>query len=274
MNRIRAGYCLVPNPFNRNQISRISLEPSDVDTIVFWTRNPRPLFPHLRELEERGHRFYFLYTLLSNPREIDPGSPPADASIETFRELSDRIGPKRVIWRYDPILLTSVTDTEFHVRSYRYIASRLSGFTKRSVISVVHMYRKIGRRIAELEGRGIRLLPCDEAALSSLAGSLKAIASENGMDIRSCADELDLKRYLIQPGKCIDDELISEVFGLSVDAKKDACQRKNCGCVASKDIGMYDSCLFGCVYCYATTSFERAKENHRMHDPASDSLLG
>jgi hypothetical protein len=274
MNRIRAGYCLVPNPFNRAQISRVSLEPADVDVIVFWTRNPRPLLAHLPELDDRGFRYYFLYTLMANPRQIDRASPPVDEAVKTFRDLSERIGPERVIWRYDPIFLTSITDSAFHVKTYRHIAGKLKGFTTRSVVSVVHMYRKIQKRINALEAQGITLLSHNPKTLAPLMQSLAESASLNAMEIRSCADELDLQQYGIQPGKCVDDELISSVFGLDLEVKKDSCQRKNCGCVVSKDIGMYDSCLFGCAYCYATTSFERAKVNHQMHNPEAPSLLG
>ncbi len=274
MNRVRAGYCLVPNPFNRTQITRVSLEPADVDVIVFWTRNPRPLLPHLSELNDRGYRYYFLCTLMANPRQIDPGSPPVEAAIENFRSLSDRIGPERVIWRYDPIFLSTITDPDFHVRAYRHIADELKGCTTRSVVSVTHMYRKIQRRITELAEQGIELLPHDEKALSPLLESLADIASMSGMEIRSCAEELNLQQHGIRPGKCVDDELISRVFGLNLEVKRDSCQRKNCRCVVSKDIGMYDSCLFGCIYCYATMSFERARANHQMHDPEGPSILG
>lgn len=273
MKRIRAGYCLVPNPFNHNQVSKVSLEPADVDVIAFWTRNPRPLFPYLSELEDRGYCFYFLYTLMDNPRQIDPGSPPLETAMRTFRELSDRIGPERLIWRYDPIFLSSITPPVFHAGAYRRISRALKGYTTRSVVSVVHIYRKIRRRMAELEGQGIELLPYDSEVLSPLMQSLAETASMNGMEIRSCADELDLRRFGIEPGKCIDDEFISRVFGLNVGNKKDCFQRKNCGCVASKDIGVYDSCLFGCAYCYATTSFERARANFARHDPEAPSIL-
>jgi hypothetical protein len=274
MNRIRAGYCIVPNPFNRNQVSRVSMKPEDVDVIVFWTRNPRPLFPHLPELNDRGYRYYFLYTLMGNPRQIDPGSPPVAAATATFRELSGLIGKERVVWRYDPIFLSTITDPRFHVDAYRRIAGELKGYTTRSVVSIAHIYRKIQKRIGELGKKGVQLLACDDYMLSSLMRSLAEISSENGMTIQSCADELDPGRFGIQRGKCVDDELISKVFGMDFEAKKDSCQRKNCGCAASKDIGMYDSCLFGCIYCYATSSFERSGANYRMHDPGSESLLG
>ncbi len=274
MNRIRAGYCLVPNPFNRSQVSRVSLEPENVDGIVFWTRNPRPLLSHLSELDDRGYRYYFLHTLMAYPRQIDPGSPPLDVAIEGFRKLSERIGPARVIWRYDPVFLSSITDQGFHERAYRQIAQALQGYTLRSVVSVTHMYRKIQRRLTGLVEQGIEILPHDRQNVSSLMGIFREHASMSGMELQSCADELGLQEYGIQPGKCIDDALISRVWGLDLQLGRDTCQRKSCGCVVSKDIGMYDSCLFGCLYCYATTSFERARVNHQRHDPQGLALLG
>jgi hypothetical protein len=107
--------------------------------------------------------------------------------------------------------------------------------------------------------------------MTGLMCSLAEIAAQNGIAIQSCAAELDLPG--INPGKCVDDELIEKVFGLNLRLKKDNCQRNQCGCVASKDIGMYESCPCGCVYCYATSSIERATANYRMHDPHSPSLL-
>jgi hypothetical protein len=269
MNRVRAGFCLVPNPFNSSQISRVSLTREDVDVIVFWTRNPRPLFPYLSELDNLGYHYYFLFTLMANPREIDPSSPSVDVAIDAFQDLSERIGPDRNIWRYDPIFLTSITDFEFHQKTYQHIAGALKGYTKRSIISVVHIYRKIQKRIRQLEKQGIVLL--EQNDLTSFMGSLAEIAAQNGIEIQSCAHELNLPG--INPGKCVDDELISKVFGLNLEFKKDSCQRNQCSCVESKDIGMYESCPCGCVYCYATTSIERAIANYRMHDPQSPSLI-
>ena len=127
IRRVRAGYCLVPNPFYPQQVTQISLAPQDVEVIVFWTRNPRPLFPYLAELDERGYRYYFQYTLLNNPRAIDPKVPAMATAIQTFRELAERIGPQKVIWRYDPIVFTQLTDEAFHRQSYERIAQSLQG---------------------------------------------------------------------------------------------------------------------------------------------------
>jgi len=277
MNRIRAGYCTVPNPYNRHQVSRISLRPEDVDVIVFWTRNPRPLLPALDELDARGYRTCFQYTLLDNPRALDPKSPPVDAAIATFQALASRVGPARVIWRYDPIVLSTATPADYHLARFARIAAALHGHTTRAVVSVMDRYRKLEKRLAALAAQGIVLAdpPADETPdFARLMTGLAAIAADHGMEIQSCAEEIDLTRCGIAPGKCIDDGYLARVFGLQLDAKKDPSQRAACGCVASRDIGMYDTCLFGCAYCYATSSFARAGANHAAHDPAGEALVG
>ena len=274
LHRLRAGYCTVANPFNRNQVSRISLRPEDVDAIVFWTRNPRPLMRYLPELDCRGYRYYFQFTILGYPREIDPQCPSAETAVQTFRELSERLGPTRVIWRYDPIVFTALTPPTFHRENFQGLAESLRGYTRRSVVSLVDMYRKTECRMRNLEGTPASVQPCDAAELQPLMCELAELARLNGMDIVSCAEEIDLRPFGIRPGKCVDDQVIAEAFGVEVFKSKDPSQRKTCGCVVSRDIGMYESCLCGCQYCYATKNFDQAKANFDKHDPNSPSLLG
>lgn len=276
VNRLRAGFCDVPNPFNRSQVSRISLTPADVDVIVFWTRHAAPLVPHLDEVDARGYRYYFLYTLVDYPRPIETATPGARVAAATFRELSDRVGPERVVWRYDPILFSERTDAAYHRARFELLAGMLEGAARRVVVSVVDIYRKMQRRLGDLAAEGIRITDetgVDPADLADLLGSLADTARGHGMDITSCAEALDLSRCGIRPGRCIDDTLIREALGVHVPATKDPSQRKTCGCVTSRDIGMYDSCVFGCQYCYATTSLERARTNRKRHDPLATSLV-
>jgi hypothetical protein len=277
INRIRAGYCTVPNPFNPQQVSTISLAPQDVEVIVFWTRHARPLLPFLGELDRSGYRYYFQYTLMDNPRLLDPRTPSLDVALDTFYRLADCVGPERVIWRYDPIVFSQATGASFHCERFAHIAGALRGRTRRVVISVMDLYRKTERRLRQLADQGLEVASYSgrpSARFDGLMGDLVQAACQNGMEITSCAEEIDLRPYGIRPGKCIDDEYIRRVFGLAVGARKDPTQREACGCVVSRDIGMYDSCLFGCRYCYATSSFERARLNWREHDPQSPSLLG
>ena len=274
VRRLKEGYCTVANPFNRNQVTRISLKPEDVDAIVFWTRNPRPLMPYLDELDSRGFRYYFQFTILGYPREIDAHSPPAATAVEAFCELAERLGQKRVIWRYDPIVFTGLTPPAFHQKNFQRLAESLRGHTHRVVVSIVDMYRKIEKRLKKLEGTPAAVRPCDAGELEPLMRRLAELAGENGMEIVSCAEEVDLQPFGILPGKCVDDRVIAEALGIEVPKAKDPTQRNACGCVVSRDIGMYESCLFGCNYCYATKSFAQARANFDSHDPKSPSLLG
>ena len=274
MNRIRAGYCNVPNPFNTKQITRVALSVQDVDAIVFWTRNPRPMFPFLTELDRCGYRHIFNFTILNNPRVLDANSPDAGDSIRTFRELSDRIGADRLIWRYDPIVFSNLTNVDFHRWNFETIARSLEGYSRRCIISFVRVYRKSLRRLRNLAEQGLEIHDGTNSEIASLLQFLADTARQCGMEIFSCAQESDFSSYRIEAGKCIDGSYLSELFNVEVETRIDPYQRKHCGCDASKDIGMYDSCLFDCRYCYATSSHERAKINYRKHDANSPSLLG
>jgi hypothetical protein len=275
IRRVRAGFCTVPNPFNPSQISTIDLRPELVDVIVFWTRFPRPLFPFLNELENLGYRFYFHYTILKNPRLIDSRLPALDHNIQVFRELSERIGPERVIWRYDPIVLSNITDVPFHIENYARIAKSLRGFAHRSIISIMDFYPKITKRFNDLARAEVQITPNDQIPnlLNHLLPPMVQAAGENGMEIFSCAEPFNLKSFGVQPGKCVDDDYIQRVFQIDVSHEKDPTQRKECGCVRSRDIGVYNSCLFECAYCYASQDFERSRRRYLQHDPDSESII-
>ncbi len=276
INRIHAGHCTVPNPFNRKQVSHISLRPEDVTIIVFWTRNPQPLIPYLKELDQLGYLYYFQYTVMNNPRLIDTMVPSLSTALKIFKKLSGLIGPERVIWRYDPVIISNVTDIEFHTSTYKNIAETLRNYTQRSVISLLDIYPKLKKRLQVLKDKGVGIVDCNNKSdkrFDELMYTFAGAAEQNNMEIVSCAEEPDLKKYNIHPGKCIDDNYIKRVFGTNVSHKKDPFQRKACGCVVSKDIGVYNTCLSGCQYCYATTSFEKAKALYENHDPDLTSLV-
>lgn len=275
MNRIRAGWCAVPNPFNAKQISRIEFEPKST-LLVFWTRWAEPFIKNIPELESMGYRFYFQYTVMDNPQAIDPKSPPLDKAVASFCHLADRIGPERVIWRYDPVLLSRKTDHRFHIDRFSHIASRLQNSTRRVIVSIVDSYDKAQSRLKKLakENPEFECHPFQPERDLEMMKKIARVAQDHGLEIQSCAEEIDLQSANIQPGKCVDDGLIAKLFGADIDHQKDKGQRKACGCIESREIGMYDSCLFGCVYCYATRNFKAAKNNHSLHDPESESLLG
>ena len=272
MNRVRAGFCTVANPMNRKQISTISLAPSDVDAIVFWTRDPRLLLPHLAELDARGFKYYFQFSLLGYPRSIDPKSPSPEIALPAFHRLAEHIGPERLIWRYDPIVFSELTPLAYHETQFARLARELRGSTRRCVISVVDIYKKLQGRLLALADTPAAFVDVPPESLHRLLERLAAIAKDNGMEIVSCAEAEDWSTWGVPPGKCVDGGLLNRLFGISVANKKDPSQRDACGCIASRDIGAYDTCLFGCSYCYATSSFARARERFAGHDPEATGL--
>jgi hypothetical protein len=276
INRIREGYCCVPNPFNSKQVSYIPLDASSVEAIVFWTRNAAPLMKYLEDMDGRNLNYYFQYSILGYPRELDPKSPSVEAAVETFRSLSETLGKERVIWRYDPIVFTPTTDIEYHCQQYERIGELVADYTTRSVISIVDDYRKARGRMKSLPDPKFTVCREEQVVANSreLGVTLKSLANSFDLDIESCSETIDLSDVGICAGKCVDDKLIRSIFGETTSSKKDKNQREQCGCVESRDIGMYDSCLYGCQYCYATQSFERAAQNLKEHDPSSPSLLG
>ncbi|WP_300164337.1 DUF1848 domain-containing protein [Solidesulfovibrio sp.] len=271
MGRLRAGFCEVANPFNAAQVSRVSLAPADVEAIVFWTRDPRPLLPHLAEIRAMGHEPFFLFTLMDNPRELDPRCPGPDVSVPAFAALAETL-PGRVAWRYDPLVLTSKTPPDWHRAVFERLCARLAGLTDRVIVSLVEPYRKIAGRMRALAEAGFPPLPVDEAQTVSLLADLRDMAAARGLRLAACCQPEAFEAAGIAASRCIDPDWIASRTGRRRAAAKDPHQRPRCGCAPSKDIGAYDRCLFGCRYCYATSNFERARANYGRHDPDATAL--
>ncbi len=275
-NRLQAGYCTVPNPFNPKQVARISLEPQDVDAFVFWTRHARPLMRLLPDVDRAGFRYYFQYTITGYGPPVEARSPPLDTALSTFRALSDMLPRGAVIWRYDPIVMGQAFPPRAHLSRFGTIARALEGYARRVVVSFMHVYRKTERRMGTMYEWGDDLCrePAADPAVPDMLGRMVHLAQDHGMVVEACAQKVDFSQLGIGPTKCVDDRLLRELFGGSWPSRKDPGQRPECGCVASKDIGMVDTCTFGCAYCYATNSDAQARRRLRDHDPCSPSLVG
>jgi hypothetical protein len=276
INRIRAGWCQVPSPLNYNQLSYVSLKPEDVDSFVFWSKNPTPILDYLDELDKRGFRYYFQFTLNDYPKDFEPSVPSVEERIQTFQKISMHLGSLRVIWRYDPIIISNWTPPDFHRRKFLMLARALSGLTRRVVVSFVDYYQKTDRRLSSLEKLGAKF---DKKAANSryawnLLKDLAAIARDHNMQIFTCAEERDFSKAGVTPGRCIDGELLRQLWSLEGHTKKDPTQRAACLCVVSKDIGMNDTCIHGCPYCYSTRNLALAQRRYSEHDPDSPVLWG
>lgn len=276
MNRIKDGYCLVPNPMNPNQISKVSLELKDVDNFVFWTKWPVPLIQHFKELDQRGYKYYFQYTLNKYPKELEPRIPSCEKRLEAFQELATLTSPAHVVWRYDPIIISNRTPVSYHIDNFQSLSESLKGYTERVMFSFqIYSYQKVEKRLLPLEQDGWKFdreFANEQEQIHRLLTKLKKSANDADIEMFSCAMPQDLSNLGIRQGSCIDGDLIESLFQISVDKKKDAGQRKVCGCVNSRDIGVYHTCLAGCPYCYATHDQELAEKRRKEHDPDSPAL--
>jgi hypothetical protein len=272
MNRVAEGLCEIRNPFG-GQIYRVSLNPEDSPVIFFWTRNPEPMFEHLPRLLELGFHIFFHFTIIHYPRALEEHSPDLAQSIRRCIRLSELLGSSHIIWRYDPIIFSSITPPEYHFEKFAGIAAQLKGSTHRCIFSFVDYYRKTRRRLDALsESAGIVFSDPSPAERLEFATGFSRIAEDSGINLHACCEE-----ELLGPGilkaHCIGLDILNE-NGLALDLKARAKPvREGCGCVESYDIGAYDSCLFGCKYCYATQSHAAAVARNAKHDPKSRILI-
>lgn len=308
-NRLAKGYCTWINPFNQ-QKQYISF--SKCKVIVFWTKNPEPIIPYLHLLDGEGIHYYFQVTLNDYVKEeLEPNLPSVEKRIETFKNLSTLIGPDRIIWRFDPILLSSAISPRSILSKIWKIGNELRGYTNKLVFSFVDIkaYRKVQNNLVketslftkENVGEGEGSNSQRNEIIEGLC-KLKAIWKDEGwgLTMATCAESLDLEKYGIEHNRCIDGELMERVFGddrelvyylrtgklpepnlfddfpeIPETSKKlkDKGQRKLCGCMISKDIGMYNTCRHFCVYCYANTSKNVVIENAHKHSDESESII-
>ncbi len=242
--RIREGFACVRNPMNIHQISKVRISPEVVDCIVFWTKNAGPMINKLDDLKE--YDYYFQFTVNNYDKEVEPCVPELSVRLETFMRLSEQIGRERVIWRYDPILFSDKYTPEFHLKSFEKIAAVLGPYTEKCVFSFVDVYPT--KNSCNLKKLNFRQPSFEE--LDHFAGELSRIGKSHGLVLATCAEAIDLAKYGIEHNSCIDKDLIQRITGAMLDVGGDG-QREYCRCVKCDDIGSYDTCPHGCIYCYA-----------------------
>lgn len=278
MNRIREGYFCNVNPFNPKQVFEVSLRPEDVDIIVFWSKNPAPLLKHLPELDAAGYMYYFQFTLNGYPAWLEPGLPPVEERIQAFIKLGELLGPSRVIWRYDPIIISTETPVDYHIERMNWLAQQLKPYTRRLTISFLDFYPKIRTRIRKLEEeRKVELMdildPEHEDEFRRLCLAIGSLGLANNLEVVTCAEKRSLDQFGIYHGSCIDARLIRQLTGADIALVKDPGQREECLCAPSVDMGAYDTCKNGCLYCYANASEKTIQQNLSRHSDISPFLV-
>ena len=251
---------------NPKQIGKVSLTPDLIDCIVFWTKNPAPMLPNLHQFND--YMYYFQYTITGYHKEIEEGLPDKWSKIvPTFQKLSERIGSDRVILRYDPVLLNATYTMEYHLQFFGQLLKCLEGYTKRVVVSFLDFYTKMKQKMKHIE-----VWPISREQEEYLLRGFVQIAKEYGMVVETCSEVGDYEHLGVAHGACINKELIEALWGLPLQVSKDKNQRKECGCVESIDIGTYNTCLNGCVYCYANYSPSSVKANMQRYQKDSPIL--
>ncbi|MEY8631325.1 DUF1848 domain-containing protein [Bacteroides nordii] len=267
-NRIKERYVLVPNPYNSKMISRISLDPAIVDCIVFWSKNPAPMLEKLDKLKE--YNYYFQFTLNPYGPEIENHLPIISKRIDTFKRLSDRIGKEKVIWRYDPVLTNETYTPGFHKEKFAEIAYELKEHTEKCMLGFIDHYQHIRTAVSRFN-----IQPLLKADIEEMAASFKKTVDTCSIQLDTCTVKVDLTHLGIPGGLCIDNQLVERIAGYPISARKDKNQRDICRCAESIDIGIYESCLNGCIYCYAIKgNYNTVKYNLNKHDKNSPMLVG
>lgn len=287
VNRLDAGYAIWVNPFNRNQRQKVFFDTARA--IVFWTKNPDPLLKHLPSIDEKIPNYYFQYTLNDYEKEgLEPGLDPLGDRIAVFQKLSDRIGKERVIWRFDPLILSDELTSDLLLQRIERIAREIHNYTEKLVISFVDIatYKKVERNLGK---KSIQYREFTEDEMLSFMDSLLDLLKPYNLEIATCGEKIQHSR--IAHNKCIDGELLGQLFHtdrelmeylgyedwqIDLSGKmqlikkkekklKDSGQREACGCIKSKDIGSYDTCMHLCTYCYANAHESTVRANYAQY---------
>ena len=299
MERLKAGYVKWYNPFNGVPLY---VGFKNARLIVFWSKNPSPMLANLDELDKICPNYYFQYTLNDYDEEkIEPRVPKVDDRIATFKALSDRLGRDRVVWRFDPLILTDTLTVPKLLEKIERIGDRIAPYTSRIVFSFIDIaaYKKVAANMAR---GGVQAREFTPDEMEEMAAGIGKLVKGWGISAGTCGEIKDLDKYGIEHNRCVDDRLIMKCFnqdralmefigaryvepdmftnpsgGWVLDEyRKDIGQRKACGCIMSKDIGEYNTCPHLCHYCYANTNNAMAMANWNRHCecPHAETITG
>lgn len=268
MNCIRKGWVSFVHPFSKKEYF-VPLSPHDVTALVFWSKNYGPLIPYLAELEDRGYYFYFHFTITGLPRALEPGASSTEEAISQFRTIATRLSPLHIQWRFDPIVITDEIDISFEIKTFERIAAALEGYTYRCYISFVHLYQRVTRNFRK---RGITFRDLEDQEKIELANRISEVGKNYGIALYACCNDL-LVDGQVHKAHCIDPEILLQITPHSITHLKISPTRPQCGCLKSIDIGRYDSCPHGCLYCYANANKSIVLKNYHRFLRSGDLFL-
>lgn len=270
MNRIRDEKAYVYNPY-RKEATEVSLKLPDVAAIVFWSKNYRPALKKLIELKDMGYRMYFHYTITGQGRNSEKYVGPLQNNIETFKWLSKNFSEDQINWRFDPIFFTTRMQENYYLEKFEEICGQLYGYTNSCYISFVTLYSKVRKNI-QRELINETLIDVSTDRQKNLITNMHIIANKYNIQLYSCCQDYLAELKGVEKGSCINAPYLSDLFSLDLVEKR-APTREECGCYKSYDIGFYDTCPHGCVYCYANISYSNALKSYKNHDNTAPFIL-
>ena len=266
LKRFAEGYVYSRNPLFQNKVTRYELTPDKVDCVQFCSKNYEPILDHLQPIISRFPT-YFHYTITAYGKDVEPGVPTIEKSVETLKKLSAIVGRQRLAWRYDPVLLTDKYTIDRHLGTFESMAKELTPYVDRCIFSFVEMYKKVEVNMPEL-------IPLSVEDMDILARGFGEIAAKYGLYMQTCGNNGDYSRFGIHSSGCMTLDMIGQANDIEFRKLKHKGMRQGCGCIETRDIGAYDTCLNGCKYCYANKWPQKAVENYKDHDSDSPLLLG
>lgn len=264
--RINEGYVLVRNPYYPQQVTKYVLTPELIDCIAFCTKNPEPMLARLNEID--AYRQFWFVTITPYGKEIEPNVPDKVKVMESFKQLARKVGIQAISWRYDPIFISEKYSVDYHIEAFEKMAKTLAGYTDSCVISFIDLYVKTRRNFPEVR-------EVTKADRITLGKAFVQIGKKYGITIRSCHEGEELKEYGIDVSGCMTQPIIERAIECNLELPKSkSTARVGCNCLLGSDIGAYNTCGHGCVYCYANYNQKIVKENLAQHDPKSPFLIG
>lgn len=264
-NRIEDGFVYVRNPYAKNQIYSYRLDPELIDCIIFCTKNPKPMFENLEKIDKFNQ--YWHITITPYKKEIEPNVPPMNDVLESFKYLSKKLGKENVTLRYDPIFINEKYTLEKHIESFEYIINSLSGYTTEAIISFIDLYEKTKRNFPKA-----REVTKDERL--KIGKEFAQIGKKNNITIKTCVEGTELDKFGIDSSGCMTKEVIERAINKNLNIPKQKARNGECYCLLNNDIGEYNTCDHGCLYCYANSNKRLVKRNLKLHDPKSPILIG
>ena len=264
-NRIDDGFVYVRNPYAKNQIYSYRLDPELIDCIIFCTKNPKPMFENLEKIDKFNQ--YWHITITPYEKEIEPNIPPMNDVLESFKYLSKKLGKENVTLRYDPIFINEKYTLEKHIESFEYIINSLSGYTTEAIISFIDLYEKTKRNFPKAKE-----VTKDERL--KIGKEFARIGNENNIRIKTCVEGTELDKFGIDSSGCMTKEVIERAINKNLNIPKQKARNGECYCLLNNDIGEYNTCDHGCLYCYANSNKRLVKRNLKLHDPKSPILIG